>query len=499
MADRSKESNIWPVILVSILVGFIFFGNYIFDYFGINLNDRNISEEVKKKPPVESLTTTDRSKSESDSKLSETTEEINSNESLPKSEKINDSEKENITNSKEEIKPLLPEIGFIRVENDGSGIISGTGEPGSTMSILLNDTAVTNGLVSEDGQFAFFFELPEFNKPFKLSLEQKSQNGSINNSTQSALINPVIKSDEPEDLVETVDNNNSNSAKDEDTTISKGALDEGIAITSDISSDGNEEIVNSTNEDTKSIVSQNKINEETKKVPAENTLADDVIVKNNKPTDNISNQILDKADDQSNASVDGKVVSNSSSTDITTEKEELTKIPTIVIIDDTEIEVVQVPKVSSENLKDSDSLGIEVIAYDNDGEVTISGKGNVGDFVRVYIDDKPVKSTSIGLDGSWVTPLTGLKQGLYTLRADEISPDGIVVGRVETPFQRESIELAAKGASAITVQPGYTLWAIARERYGSGFQYVRVYQANLDLIKDPDLIYPGQVFNLPKE
>jgi small neutral amino acid transporter SnatA (MarC family) len=49
MADRSKESNIWPVILVSILVGFIFFGNYIFDYFDINLNDRNISEEVKKK------------------------------------------------------------------------------------------------------------------------------------------------------------------------------------------------------------------------------------------------------------------------------------------------------------------------------------------------------------------------------------------------------------------------------------------------------------------
>jgi nucleoid-associated protein YgaU len=59
--------------------------------------------------------------------------------------------------------------------------------------------------------------------------------------------------------------------------------------------------------------------------------------------------------------------------------------------------------------------------------------------------------------------------------------------------------IAAKGASAITVQPGYTLWAIAREKYGSGFQYVRVYQANQDLIKNPDLIYPGQVFKLPEE
>ena len=45
-----------------------------------------------------------------------------------------------------------------------------------------------------------------------------------------------------------------------------------------------------------------------------------------------------------------------------------------------------------------------------------------------------------------------------------------------------------------TVQPGNTLWAIARERYGRGILYVAVYEANRDLIRDPDLIYPGQVF-----
>ncbi|MDA1238416.1 MAG: LysM peptidoglycan-binding domain-containing protein, partial [Proteobacteria bacterium] len=44
-----------------------------------------------------------------------------------------------------------------------------------------------------------------------------------------------------------------------------------------------------------------------------------------------------------------------------------------------------------------------------------------------------------------------------------------------------------------------TLWAIAREKYGSGFQYVRVYNANRDLIKNPDLIYPGQVLTIPGE
>ncbi len=49
----------------------------------------------------------------------------------------------------------------------------------------------------------------------------------------------------------------------------------------------------------------------------------------------------------------------------------------------------------------------------------------------------------------------------------------------------------------ITVQPGYTLWGIARETFGDGVLYVQVYEANRDKIINPDLIYPGQVFSLP--
>lgn len=56
---------------------------------------------------------------------------------------------------------------------------------------------------------------------------------------------------------------------------------------------------------------------------------------------------------------------------------------------------------------------------------------------------------------------------------------------------------APKRVQAITVQPGNTLWAIARERYGSGMLYVRLFDANKDAIRDPDLIYPGQVFTIP--
>lgn len=49
----------------------------------------------------------------------------------------------------------------------------------------------------------------------------------------------------------------------------------------------------------------------------------------------------------------------------------------------------------------------------------------------------------------------------------------------------------------VTVQPGFSLWKIATAAYGEGELYVRVYEANKDQIRDPDLIYPGQVFELP--
>jgi len=50
----------------------------------------------------------------------------------------------------------------------------------------------------------------------------------------------------------------------------------------------------------------------------------------------------------------------------------------------------------------------------------------------------------------------------------------------------------------VTVQPGNTLWGIASEQYGAGLLYVRVFEANRDRIRDPDLIYPGQVFTVPE-
>ncbi len=211
------------------------------------------------------------------------------------------------------------------------------------------------------------------------------------------------------------------------------------------------------------------------------------------------------------------------------------------------------------------ALTIDSIAYTADGAVQVGGRGQHGQDVRLYLDQKDIATASVGMDGAWTVILPEVAPGLYTLRADMVMPDGKVSARFETPFKRETTEAlaavlgtatrpaeaeapgltadapavgapdansvaeaapvvnapaetvaaetppaanapteatASKAAPAapltVTVQPGYTLWGIAKSEFGDGVLYVQVFEANKDRIRDPDLIYPGQVFTIPK-
>lgn len=150
---------------------------------------------------------------------------------------------------------------------------------------------------------------------------------------------------------------------------------------------------------------------------------------------------------------------------------------------------------------------IDAITYDDQGEVALSGRAAGGGALRVYLNNDPIKTAPIPENGQWRLPLPDVAAGVYTLRVDEIAADGTVTSRTETPFKREDVAQIAATApasdnpakvEAVTVQPGSTLWAIARDTWGEGLLYVRVFDANRDQIKDPDLIYPGQVFAIPE-
>ena len=134
----------------------------------------------------------------------------------------------------------------------------------------------------------------------------------------------------------------------------------------------------------------------------------------------------------------------------------------------------------------------------------LSGRGKTTSFVRVYLDNTPVTTSRIREDGGWRVELPEVDQGTYVLRIDQINERGQVTARVESPFLRENaavLEGALAGGTGlvrtVTIQPGNTLWGISSNRYGDGMQYVRIFEANRERIRNPNLIYPGQIFNLP--
>ena len=178
------------------------------------------------------------------------------------------------------------------------------------------------------------------------------------------------------------------------------------------------------------------------------------------------------------------------------------RAPIVILAGRDDTRVLQAPDSPPEVM---DEVSLDTISYTETGEVEVSGRGLPGALVRIYLDNQPITTSRIAADGTWRTELPNVDKGVYRLRVDEVAEDGSVRSRVETPFERESEDdvraaLRAQmhnGVLQVTVQPGFTLWAIARENYGAGVQYVRVYEANADRIRDPDLIYPGQIFNVP--
>ncbi|WP_299040955.1 LysM peptidoglycan-binding domain-containing protein [uncultured Tateyamaria sp.] len=151
-----------------------------------------------------------------------------------------------------------------------------------------------------------------------------------------------------------------------------------------------------------------------------------------------------------------------------------------------------------------DNIALDSISYSDTGDVELAGRAQPqADTVRVYVNNTPIADIDVSDDGKWKGELPRIDTGTYTLRVDELDDTGTVTSRVETPFRREDPEVLAQArdtdlpATQITVQTGNTLWAIARDRYGEGILYVQVFEANRDRIRNPDLIFPGQVFALP--
>ena len=88
-----------------------------------------------------------------------------------------------------------------------------------------------------------------------------------------------------------------------------------------------------------------------------------------------------------------------------------------------------------------------------------------------------------------------------------VNPNKILVDQeliIPKTEVRKPAEMPVTGqAGAITqgshtVQKGDSLWTVAVRAYGDGYQWTKIWQANENLVKNPDIIQPGQVLTLPR-
>ena len=71
------------------------------------------------------------------------------------------------------------------------------------------------------------------------------------------------------------------------------------------------------------------------------------------------------------------------------------------------------------------------------------------------------------------------------------------VATVQNTRPAESSPAPKVTAKSYTVAKGDTLWAIAKKYYGDGSKYTKIFEANKGVLKNPNVIYVGQVLTIP--
>ena len=178
-------------------------------------------------------------------------------------------------------------------------------------------------------------------------------------------------------------------------------------------------------------------------------------------------------------------------------------------------------------------VAIQSVEADAAGGLVAKGSAEPNATVRFYLNGADVADAKTQSDGRWsLTIKHGMTPGGYVIHADEINPgDATVVASANTPFDYpaeaapagtpapaappapapavaeasagqpnapSSADVVVEGVQTALVVPGHTLWAISRNYYGDPTRYPVIYEANRSQIRNPDLIYPGQVFVVPK-
>ena len=404
-----------------------------------------------------------------------------------------------------------PPINFVgvfldtaRIDSNGLVTIAGRAEKGAIIEVLVGQNLLGTISVGYDGNFASIFELNPSKEIRVLVLRTKKGEEFVYADERLVILPSQITDESGDENLQGSEDIASVDNSDEFTSIDTPQVEGSnvsqkqatIKLNDDASLD-TEEGLSTTNEATGKVSNGQK--EPVKDLTATNS--DQISIEDLKVIEKADLVIGSIEGSDSNSVYKGKDISiENADEDLNDNTDTNAFQPKVVIANSDGVKVIQDEK------RSDDELALDSIAYDPLGNVTVGGRSNPSGLVRFYINNEAVSATKTNEAGYWEADLSDIIPGTYTLRIDELSLKGDVISRLESPFKREDRErlanLIAPSTSPariniVTVQPGNTLWAIARKRYGDGLLYVQVFEANRDKIKNPDLIYPGQLFDLP--
>ena len=379
---------------------------------------------------------------------------------------------------------IVPAFDVVRVDADGQAIVAGTAAPDSTVEVLLDGEVFASTKSDAQGKFAALFDVPTSDAARVVTLSVDGDE-----PIQSAA-NVILAPSQP--VVSP--------------TVAEVATDAAEAVETAVADavDTVEETAEAATDVVASAV-EGVASEAAEGADAVAEAAGDVVAALTDTTEASGDAVADTAEAIAKTATETADAAGDVVAALSTPSE-----PIQPATDTTEAASSE-PAAPTGDTPTEVSVG--AITYGADGAVNLSGTGVPGNFVRLYLDNELIATVPVSENGTWELSSDAIAAGTYTLRADEVDANGTVVSRFETPFKREAAAdlIAAAPApaedaadapattqvSAVTVQPGFTLWGIARESYGDGMLFVKVYEANKSLIRDPDLIYPGQVFEVP--
>ena len=139
------------------------------------------------------------------------------------------------------------------------------------------------------------------------------------------------------------------------------------------------------------------------------------------------------------------------------------------------------------------------VSFSQDGSLSIQGIANYGSNIEILVN-KNLSSIFLKNKPEWIFNSSyKLGYGMHKLVANLKSQDNTILDSITLPFMRSEMPSGELPDNYVLIKPGDMLWTISFKIYGNPLKYIEIYEENRDQITNPDLIFPGQVFSIPKK